>query len=83
MLVMKMEADIYNIILSFIHQRLYSPGAVDSFQFHNHFYTDGRTPGMSDQPVARPLPSHRATQTQNKCTDIHAFSGIRTHDPTV
>jgi hypothetical protein len=23
---------------------------------------------MSDQPVARPLPKHRTTQTQNKCT---------------
>jgi hypothetical protein len=23
---------------------------------------------MGDQPVARPLPTHRTTQTQNKCT---------------
>jgi hypothetical protein len=35
------------------------------FQFHDHF-TDGRTPWTSDQPVARPLPKHRTTQTQNK-----------------
>jgi hypothetical protein len=27
-------------------------------------YTDGRTPWTSDQPVARPLPIHRTTQTQ-------------------
>jgi hypothetical protein len=33
---------------------------------------------MEDQPVANPLP----TQTQNN-TDIHALSGIRTHDPSV
>jgi hypothetical protein len=35
------------------------------FQFHDHF-TDGGTPWMSDQLVARPLPKHRTTQTQNK-----------------
>jgi hypothetical protein len=28
-------------------------------QFRNHFFTDGRTPWTSDQPVARPLPKHR------------------------
>jgi hypothetical protein len=32
------------------------------------FYTVGRTPWMEDQPVARPLPKHRMTQTQNKRT---------------
>jgi hypothetical protein len=32
------------------------------------FYTVGRTPRTGDQPIARPLPTHRATQTQNKCT---------------
>jgi hypothetical protein len=37
-------------------------------QFRNLFYTDGRTPWTSDQPVARPLPTHRTTQTQNKRT---------------
>jgi hypothetical protein len=37
-------------------------------QFHNLFYTDGRTPWTSDQPLARPLPKHRTTQTQNKRT---------------
>jgi hypothetical protein len=35
------------------------------FQFPYHF-TDGRTPWTSDQLVARPLPKHRTTQTQNK-----------------
>jgi hypothetical protein len=31
-------------------------------------YTVGRTPSTGVQPVARPLPTHRATQTQNKRT---------------
>jgi hypothetical protein len=54
------------------------------FQFHDHF-TDGRTPWTSDQPVARLLPKHRTTQTQNKhmhTRNIHALCGIRTHDPS-
>jgi hypothetical protein len=52
------------------------------FQFYD--FTDGRTPWTSDQLVARPLPKHRTTQTQNKriyTPNIHALSGIRTHDP--
>jgi hypothetical protein len=32
------------------------------------FYTVGRTPSTGDQPVARPLPTHRTIQTQNKRT---------------
>jgi hypothetical protein len=31
-------------------------------------YTVGRTPLTGDQPVARPLPTHRTIQTQNKRT---------------
>jgi hypothetical protein len=51
------------------------------FQFHDHF-TDGRTPWTSDQLVARPLPKHRTTWTQNKhIPNIHTLCGIRTHDP--
>jgi hypothetical protein len=34
--------------------------------FRNLFYTDGRTSLTSDHPVARPLPTHTTTQTQNK-----------------
>jgi hypothetical protein len=55
-------------------------------QFRNHFFTDGRTPWASDQPVARPLPTHRTTQIQNKrihTPNIHGLSGIGTHDPSV
>jgi hypothetical protein len=33
-------------------------------------YTVGSIPWTGDQPVARPLPTHRTTQTQNKCTQI-------------
>jgi hypothetical protein len=40
-------------------------------QFRNLLYTDGRTPWTSDQPVPRPLPTHRTTQTQNKRTHKH------------
>jgi hypothetical protein len=40
------------------------------FQFLN-LYTVGRTPWTGDQPVARPPPTHRTTQTQNKRT--HTF----------
>jgi hypothetical protein len=52
------------------------------FQFLNQC-TVGRTPWTGDQPVARPLPTHRTTQTQNKRIDIHASSGIRTEDTSV
>jgi hypothetical protein len=55
-------------------------------QFRNQFFTDGRNPWTSDQPVARPVPKHRTTQTQNKSihiANIHALGRIRTHDPSV
>jgi hypothetical protein len=45
---------------------LQPPWALASaIQFHDHF-TDGRTLWMSVQLVARPLPKHKTTQTQNK-----------------
>jgi hypothetical protein len=46
-------------------------------------YTVVGTPWIRDQPAARPLPAHRTTQSRNKCTDIHALSGIGTHDHSV
>jgi hypothetical protein len=54
----------------FIHKWLYGPllGLVSLLQFRNFFYIDGRTPWTSDQPVARPLPTNRTTQSQNKST---------------
>jgi hypothetical protein len=33
-----------------------------------NIYTGGRTPCTEDQPVARPLPTYRTAQTQNKRT---------------
>jgi hypothetical protein len=47
--------------------------------FRDLFYTDGRTPWTGDEPVARPLPTHRI----NVHTHICALSGIRTDDPSV
>jgi hypothetical protein len=46
-------------------------------------YTVGKTPWMGDQPVARPLHTHRRAYAQNKHTDIYDSSGIRTQDPSV
>jgi hypothetical protein len=47
-------------------------------------YTAGRSPWTGDQPVARPLPTHRTTHKKNSDnTDIYALSGIRTNDPSV
>jgi hypothetical protein len=37
-------------------------------------------PWDGDQPIPRPLPTPRTTQAQNQNADIHASSGIRTHD---
>jgi hypothetical protein len=55
---------------------------VDFFSFLI-LYIVGRTPWTKNQSVARPLPTHRTTLTQNKRTDIHALSGIRAHHPSV
>jgi hypothetical protein len=49
-------------------------------------YTVGRAHWTGDQPVARTLPAHITTQKHRinaHNTDIHALSGIRTHDPRV
>jgi hypothetical protein len=51
-----------------IYPGLYSPcWSWPLFQFLN-LNTVGRTPCTGDQPVTRPLPTHRTTQTQNKRT---------------
>jgi hypothetical protein len=52
---------------SFIHSSMALQPFVGPWpllQLHNLFYTDVRTPWMSDQPIARPLPACRTTQTQ-------------------
>jgi hypothetical protein len=66
-----------SLMKAFIHSSMLLQtfvGPCPLLQFHNLFYTDGRTSWTRDQPVARPLPTQRATQTQNKRnTDIHEF----------
>jgi hypothetical protein len=63
------EVDIYNVTpyISYysvmVLQSFVGPWQI--FQFLN-LYTVGRTPWTGDQSVARPLPTHRTTQTQNK-----------------
>jgi hypothetical protein len=53
-------------------------------QFCNLFYTDSRIPWTSNEPITRPLPTHRTTQTQNKHTHRHPYlEWIQTHDPSV
>jgi hypothetical protein len=44
------------------------PYDAEYFFFTLIIFTDGSTPWRSDQLVARPLPKHRTTQTQNKHT---------------
>jgi hypothetical protein len=69
---------IFMLVHSFIHSFvngstafLLGPGL--SFSFVIFFYTDGRTPWTSAQPVTRPLPTHRTTQTQNKRTHRYPY----------
>jgi hypothetical protein len=56
---------IYLFIYGFTVSPFFDLGRFFSFLI---FYTVGRTPWTGDQPVARPLPAHRTTQTQNKRT---------------
>jgi hypothetical protein len=67
----------------FIHSFIHSSVALQPlFQFLE-LYAVGSTPWTGDQPVARPLPTRRTTQTEQTHTDIHVSSRIRTHDPSV
>jgi hypothetical protein len=59
-----------SVSYSFIHQWLYSPLFGPD---RNRFYTGGRIPWTGDQPVTRPQPIHRKTQTKNKQTQRHSF----------
>jgi hypothetical protein len=47
---------------------LYNPLKLGRYFSFLILYAVGRTPWTGDQPVARPLPIHRTTQAQNKCT---------------
>jgi hypothetical protein len=46
-----------------------------------NYYTVVRTPWTGDQPIARPLPTHITTQTQNKCTQT--FMPRAGFEPTI
>jgi hypothetical protein len=53
---------IYMYIFSMALQPFVGPWPL--LQFRNIFYTDGKTPWTSNQPIARPLPTHRTTHTE-------------------
>jgi hypothetical protein len=50
----------------FLSLWLYSPLDFGRFFGVLILYTVSRTPWTGDQPVSRPLPTHRTTHTQNK-----------------
>jgi hypothetical protein len=52
----------------FLSLWLYSPLDLGRFFSYLIIYTVNGTPWTGDQPVARPLPTYRTTQTQNKST---------------
>jgi hypothetical protein len=60
---MRMHSNISLAIYLWLYSPLLDLGRFSSFLI---FYIVGRAPWTGDQPVARPLPSHRKTQTQNK-----------------
>jgi hypothetical protein len=65
---------------------LYSPLLdLDRFFSFLILHTVRKTPWRGDQPVARPLLTHRTTETRKKRTQyrLHALSGTRTQDPKV
>jgi hypothetical protein len=68
---------LFFILLLWFYSPLLGLGRFFSFLI---LYTVGRTPWTGDQSVARPLPIHRINAHN---TDIHALSGIRTHDLSV
>jgi hypothetical protein len=81
------RAAVISLPCSFIH--FHSSMALQPFvgpwpllQFRNLSYTVGRTPWTSDQPVARPLPTQRRTQTQNKRTHKTSIPWMK-FEPTI
>jgi hypothetical protein len=73
--------ELHNFFFLSLSQWLYIP--LDHGRFFSFLilYTVGRTPFTGDQPVARPLPTHRTTQTQNKRTQT-SMPKVR-FDPTI
>jgi hypothetical protein len=60
------QQPIYLSIYLWLHSPFVGPWPL--FQFLDP-YTAGRIPWTGDRPVARPLPTHRTIQTQNKRTE--------------
>jgi hypothetical protein len=61
-------------VVVYIKISIYGSTSLVEFGSFSNFlilYTVGRTPWKGDQPVARPLPTHRTTQTQNKRTQTY------------
>jgi len=58
-------------------------GSIFIFQNLWIFWTVDRTPWMGDQPVSRPLPTHRTAQHRKMWTHIYVSSRIWTHNPSV
>jgi hypothetical protein len=57
-----------------MHQYVYSPSlGLGLFFSFLTLYTVSKTPWTVDQPVARSLPTHRTTQTQNKRIHRHPW----------
>jgi hypothetical protein len=58
--------------MAYLYLSIYLSMALQSFVGHGRFlsflilYIVGKFPWTEDQPVARPLPTQRRTQTQNK-----------------
>jgi hypothetical protein len=52
---------------SILYLWLYSPLDLGRFFSFIILYTVGSAPWTGDQPLVRPLPTHRTIQTQNEC----------------
>jgi hypothetical protein len=73
--------DIYFILIYSTTAPQLFVGPWPLFQFLN-LYIVGRTDWTGDQPVERPLSTHRTTQTQNKYTQTYMPRvGLETTNP--
>jgi hypothetical protein len=75
------QYDEAQFVYSFLSLWFYSPSDLGRFFSFLILYTVGRTPWTGDQPVARPLPTHRTTQKQNKRTQT--FMSQVGFEPTI
>jgi hypothetical protein len=77
-LIFSIEAEVHFILSSMSLQAFVGPARSISFVI---LYTADRTSWTGNQSHAKPLPTHRTTQTQNKHADIHASSGMKLITP--